>query len=170
MKDKQLVKKVLTICLCAMLAVGATACSSEKVPQKVNSEDIGINNTEDTQKDNSQDSSSLFANANIQGSVVEFSDTEISISMAVTETADGGGEVMAEAAPGMENEDELAHITYTDDTVIQLLVMDSASQTQVSLSDSEKSSIKKQTSVLVFGSCQDTYHWTADKVVIVRWQ
>ncbi|MDD3339546.1 MAG: hypothetical protein PHS82_11905 [Lachnospiraceae bacterium] len=174
MKDNKSGKKVLAIGICVVLAMGVTACSSRKEPQtnepQENAPQDNNSETQATPKDNAQDSSSLFANANLQGSVVEFSDTEISVSMATTETADDGGEVMAEAAPGMENKDELAHITYTDDTLIQLLVMDRASQTQVSLSDAEKSSIKKQTSVLVFGSCQDTYHWTADKVVIIRWQ
>ena len=36
--------------------------------------------------------------------------------------------------------------------------------------DTDKESVKKQSSVCVFGSCQDTYQWTADKILILRWQ
>lgn len=174
MENKKRGKQVLALCLCLVLAMGVTACSPEQERQSQTKEPQRDeeNNPESQVKgvDNSQDSTSLFENANLEGSVVEFSDTEISISKATTETLDDGGEVMVEAAPGMENEEELVHVTYAENAVIQLLLMDSASQTQVSLSNSDKSSIKKQSSVLVFGSCQDTYHCTADKVVIIRWQ
>lgn len=210
MRNKKQVKKILVVCFSVMLLMGMVACSSQKEVSGVETEEIGVKDTQnidilnsesetnepETNKpetnepqasqpqdnmndgsgteikktDNLQNSTNLFSNANLQGSVVEFSDTGISISMATIETADDGGEVMAEAAPGMENEEELVHVTYADNVIVQILVMDSSSQTQVSLNDTEKSSIKKQTSVLIFGSCQDTYHWTADKVVIVRWQ
>ena len=33
-----------------------------------------------------------------------------------------------------------------------------------------KKGVKKQSGVCVFGSCQDTHNWTADKILILRWQ
>ncbi len=193
-------RKIAVISLCIMMVLGATACSNEKDIPNINMENIGnsdteekesetmetVNtesdlpdNTEDNNTQNNSDNSStnngesskeLFANVKLEGSVVEFSDTDIALSIATTTTDENGGEVMAEAAPGMENEEELVHVTYGENVSVKILTMDRSSQTQISLEDSDKSSIKKQTSVLVFGSCQDTYHWTADEVVIVRWQ
>lgn len=124
----------------------------------------------DASMNNGKSSQELFSNAKIQGSVVEFSDSELSLSMATTTTDENGGEVMEEAAPGMENEDEMIHVTYGENMSVRILTMNRASQTQISLEDADKGSIKKQTSVLIFGNCQDTYHWTADEIVIVRFQ
>ena len=52
----------------------------------------------------------------------------------------------------------------------EIITMEMASLTEISREGTDKESIKKQTSVLIFGSSQDTYHWTADKVMIVRWK
>lgn len=184
-------KTVLMLCTCMLLVIGTTACGTKSDVSQINAGDIISNDDTESKTDEQEKvdtetggqsteekqttstgetSASLFANANLQGSVVEFSDSEISLSIATITTDENGGEVMAEAAPGMEEQDELVHVTYGENVTIQILTMDSASQTQVSLTDADKSSVKKQTSVLIFGSCQDTYHWTADKVVIVRWQ
>lgn len=193
-------RKIVALSLCIMMALGAAACSNEKDDPKIKMENIGNseteqkesetvetvntesnlpdntednntqNNTENLSTNNGESSKELFANAKLEGSVVEFSDTEISLSIATTTTDENGGEIMAEAAPGMENEEELVHVTYGENVSVKILTMDLSSKTQISLEDSDKSNIKKETSVLVFGSCQDTYHWTADEVVIVRWQ
>ena len=112
----------------------------------------------------------FFDGANLQGSVVEFSDEGFSLSPAATETEEGGGQVMAQAAPGAESDDNNVQISYTDNTVFQIVNLSSSSQEEISREDTDKESIKKQSSVCVFGSCQDTYHWTADKILILRWQ
>jgi len=44
------------------------------------------------------------------------------------------------------------------------------SQSEISREDTDKSSIKKETDVNIFGTCQDEKNWIADKVVIIRWQ
>lgn len=183
-------KKAAVLCTCMVLAMGATGCSAQNVTPQVNPEtNIGTEenifpNTEPNNRmedgikdtnsplDNTQDetSASLFENADLTGSVVDFSDTEFSVSPAVTQTDESGGRIMIEAAPGSENQEELVHVTYEDNVIVQILTMDSESLKQISLIDSDKSIIKKQTSVLIFGFCQDTYQWTANKVVVVRWQ
>lgn len=112
----------------------------------------------------------FFDGANLQGSVVEFSDEGFSLSPAATEKEEGGGEVMAQAAPGSESDEDNIQIAYTDNTVFQIVNFSISSQSEISREDTDKESIKKQTDVCVFGSCQDTYHWTADKVLILRWQ
>ena len=77
---------------------------------------------------------------------------------------------MAQAAPGSESDETNIQITYTDNTVFQIVNLSMNSQSEVSREDTDKGSVKKQSSVCVFGSCQDTYHWTADKILILRWQ
>lgn len=172
--------------------LGCTACADwqtgktdDDVNQSVNMENVNqsVNvekETGDTQENqeinqyvNSEDSdksdSNFFREADLQGSVVEFSDSGFEMSIAVT-TKEGGGEVMVEAAPGAEKEEDLVTITYDSDVTFEILTMDMASLTEISRECTDKESIKKQTSVLVFGSSQDTYHWAADKVMIVRWK
>lgn len=186
-------KKVLGLAGFSMaVMLGCTACANgqtgktdgdvnqrvkmENVNQSVNVEkETGDTqeNQEMNQYENSADSDksdlNFFKEANLQGSVVEFSDSGFEMSVAVI-TKEGDGEVMAEAAPGAEKEEDLVTITYASDVTFEIITMDMASLTEISREGTDKESIKKQTSVLIFGSCQDTYHWTADKVVILRWK
>lgn len=182
-------KKVLGLAGFSMaVMLGFTACADgqtgktdgdvnqsvkmENVNQSVNVEKE-TGDTQENQYVNSEDSdksdSNFFQKADLQGSVVEFSDSGFEMSIAVT-TKEGDGEVMSEAAPGAEKEEDLVTITYASDVTFEIITMDMASLTEISREGTDKESIKKQTSVLIFGSCQDTYHWTADKVVILRWK
>lgn len=182
-------KKVLRLAGFSMaVMLGCTACADgqtgkmdDDVNQSVNAENVNqsVNaekGTEDTREN--QDVSSAdpdksdlnyFEEANLQGSVVEFSDSGFEMSVAET-IKEGDGEVMAEAAPGAEKEEDLVTITYASDVSFEIITMDMASLTEISREGTDKESIKKRTSVLIFGSCQDTHHWTADKVVILRWK
>jgi hypothetical protein len=125
--------------------------------------------TQEIQQNNVVDGE-FYDGANLQGSVVEFSETGFSLSPATTETAADGGQVMAQAAPGSESDENNVQVTYTDNTVFQIVNLSASSQSEVSRENTDKESVKKQSSVCVFGTCQDTYHWTADKVLILRWQ
>lgn len=170
---------------CTACADGQTGKADGDVNQSVNMENVNqsVNvgkETGDTQENqeinqyvNSEDSdksdSNFFREADLQGSVVEFSDSGFEMSIAVT-TKEGDGEVMVEAAPGAEKEEDLVTVTYASDVTFEIITMDMASLTEISREGTDKESIKKQTSVLIFGSSQDTYHWTADKVMIVRWK
>ena len=170
---------------CTACADGQTGKTDGDVNQSVNMENVNqsVNvgkETGDTQENqeinqyvNSEDSdksdSNFFREADLQGSVVEFSDSGFEMSVAVT-TKEGDGEVMVEAAPGAEKEEDLVTVTYASDVTFEIITMDMASLTEISREGTDKESIKKQTSVLIFGSSQDTYHWTADKVMIVRWK
>lgn len=107
--------------------------------------------------------------ADLEGSVYDFTKTGFSLSPAKS-YEDGEGSVMVQAAPGSEDEDELVSITYADNCTFRIVVMDAASLKEVSNEDTTSESIKKQTQVKVYGSCQDTKHWTAERVTIVRWQ
>ena len=177
-------KKVLGLAGFSMaIMLGCTACAGGQVGTPDNDVNQSVNveketgDTQDNQQINQyvnsadldKSNSNFFKEADLQGSVVEFSDSGFEMSVAVI-TKEGDGEVMAEAAPGAEKEEDLVTVTYASDVTFEIITMDMASLTEISREGTDKESIKKQTSVLMFGSCQDTYHWTADKVVILRWK
>lgn len=128
------------------------------------------NNAVDNESSGSMGDGEFYDGANLYGSVVEFSDEGFSLSPATTEKDEGGGEIMAQTAPGLESDENNIQITYSGNTVFQIVNLSTSSQSEVSREDTDKESVKKQSSVCVFGSCQDTYHWTADKILILRWQ
>ena len=116
---------------------------------------------------NVADGGEFLEGARLQGTVVEFSETGFTLSPATTEE---DGKVLAEAAPGSESDENNVQITYTDNTVFQIINYSKDSLSELSREDTDKESVKKQSSVAVFGSCQDAYHWTADKILIIRFQ
>lgn len=146
------------------------ADSPAKATQEVQQDNVVDNDVADDGPSGSMGDGAFFDGANLQGSVVEFSDKGFSLSPATIEEEEGGGEIMEEAAPGSETDENNIQISYTDNTVFQIVNLSMSSQSEVSREDTDKESVKKQSSVCVFGSCQDTYHWTADKILIIRWQ
>ncbi|WP_286154166.1 hypothetical protein [Sporofaciens musculi] len=116
---------------------------------------------------NVADGGEFLEGARLQGTVVEFSETGFTLSPATTEE---DGKVLAETAPGSESDENNVQITYTDNTVFQIINYSKDSLSELSREDTDKESVKKQSSVAVFGSCQDAYHWTADKILIIRFQ
>lgn len=86
---------------------------------------------------------------------MEFSDNGFQLS-AVEIIKEEGGDVMVRAAPGAENTEDLVTITYSSDVTFEVIKVDSTNLTEISSEDTDKQSIKTQTSVLVFESCQDT--------------
>lgn len=125
------------------------------------------NNAADDGASGSRGDGEFFDGANLLGTVKEFSETGFTLSPASTEA---DGKALVEAAPGSESDENNVQITYTDNTVFQIVNLSINLQSEVSREDTDKESVKKQSSVCVFGSCQDTYHWTADKILILRWQ
>lgn len=176
---KKLYEKLVGIAGMSMIVLlCCTACSQETlespkadVQQSVNDEKETDNTKENQQEQEKleQVDSGFYAGADLQGSVVEFSDSGFKMSVAKNIKVDGG-ELMVQAAPGAENEEDLVTITYASDVTFEIITMDSTSLTEISREDTDKQSVKKQSDVLVFGSCQDTYNWIADKVIIMRWK
>ena len=101
---------------------------------------------------------------------INHSITGFSLSPARTEIETGGGQVLAQEETGSESDKNHIQITYTDNTVFQIVTISTSSQSELSREDTDKESVKKQSNVGVFGSCQDAYHWTADKILIFRYQ
>lgn len=174
---KNIYKKLVGLAgMSIMILLCCTACSQD---QPKNPKGEVQQNVDAWEEDNSQQNgnveqeeqsdSGFYAGADLQGSVVEFSDSGFKMSVAKNIKVDGG-ELMVQAAPGAENEEDLVTITYASDVTFEIITMDSTSLTEISREDTDMQSVKKQSDVLVFGSCQDTYNWIADKVIIMRWK
>lgn len=119
-------------------------------------------NTTANGTDEKVDADSLYASAAMTGSVVDFSDGGCTVSAAVTEDDGKTGVV---AAPGYESEDTNVEVTYQEGCVVQIATI----YTSTGIAELEQASvadIKKQSSVIIYGSFEDTHHVTATKVII----
>lgn len=119
---------------------------------------------------NNSEEGVFYDGANLSGRVVDFTDTGFTITPRTLVINEDGSMEGGIAAPGYESEETNIHITYAEDVVFQVIYFGMGSQTEISREDADKNSIKKETDVNIFGTCQDEKHWIADKVVITRWQ
>lgn len=120
------------------------------------------NNTTVNDTGEKVDADNLYSSAAMAGSVVEFSDGSCTVSPAVTEDDGKTGVV---AAPGYESEDTNVVVTYQEDCVVQIATI----YTSTGIAELEQASvadIKKQSSVIIYGSFEDTQHVTATKIII----
>ncbi len=120
------------------------------------------NNTTENNVGEKVDADSLYASAAMTGSVVDFSDGSCTVSAAITEDDGKTGVV---AAPGYESEDTNVVVTYQEGCVVQIATI----YTSTGIAELEQASvadIKKQASVIIYGSFEDTHHVTATKVII----
>ena len=147
-----------------------------------NSDEVGSNNEI---KDSGEDESNhevtnnangegntesvYFEGADLNGRVLEFSDTGFKMTPVHTVVYEDGTRSSWEAAPGKEKEEDNIYVTYKEDTVFEVVYFSMSLQEVSSREDADKSGIKKQTMVYVFGSSQDEKNWIADKVLIQRW-
>lgn len=171
---------VMCLAGCGKDAAGSPRISTQEVQQdnvvdgaQVNKENDAPleqgadNNVAENGFSGSMGDGEFYDGANLYGDVIEFSETGFSLSAASLEES---GKVLAQTAPGLESDEDHIQITYTDNTVFQIVNLSRSSQSEVSREDVDKESVKKQSSVCVFGSCQDSHHWTADKILILKWQ
>ena len=112
----------------------------------------------------------FYDGANLSGRVVDFTDTGFTITPRTLVINEDGSMEGGIAAPGYESDETNINITYAEDVIFQIINFSMGSQAETSREDTDKSSIKKDTDVNIFGTCQDEKHWIADKVVITRWQ
>lgn len=110
-----------------------------------------------------------FEGADLNGRVLEFSDTGFTITPIYREVFADGTSNSWEAAPGKEKEEDNIYVTYTEDTTFEVVYFSMGLQEVSSREGADKSSIKKQTEVYVFGSSEDGKNWIADKVLIQKW-
>lgn len=112
----------------------------------------------------------FYDGANLSGRVVDFTDTGLTITPSEMIIYEDGSMEGGSAAPGYESDETNINITYAEDIVFQIINFSMSSQAEASREDTDKSSIRIDTTVDIFGTCQDEKHWIADKVVIERWQ
>ncbi len=120
--------------------------------------------------DDSKAEGIFYDGADLSGRVVDFSDIGFTITprtMVINEDGTMEGGI---AAPGYESEETNIHITYSEDVVFQVIYFSIGAQAEASREDTDKSSIKKDTDVNIYGTCQNEKNWVADKVVITRWR
>lgn len=130
--------------------------SAADAPQE-NQNDATANGTDGT-----VDANSLYTSAAMTGSVLDFSDVGCTVSVAVT--GDDGKTSIA-AAPGHESEDTNVTVTYQEDCVVQIATIYTSTGT-AELEQASIADIKKQASVIVYGSYEDAHHVTATKIII----
>lgn len=127
------------------------------------------NEIKDSGEVESNTESVYFEGADLNGRVLEFSDTGFTITPIYREVFADGTSNSWEAAPGKESEEDNIYVNYTEDTVFEAVYFNMGLQDVSSREDADKSSIKKQTVVYVFGFSEDGKNWIADKVIIQRW-
>lgn len=110
------------------------------------------------------DANSLYTSAALTGSVVEFSDGGCTVSVDVTED---DGKTVVSAAPGYESEDTNVMVTYEEECVVQIATIYTSAEI-AELEQASVADIKKQTSVIIYGSYTDTQHVSATKIIICQ--
>ena len=128
--------------------------NSKETPDEDNSNAVG-----------SMDADEMIAASDLQGSVTGFSDNGCTITPA---TSSNDGEAVI-AADGYEDEAEKINIKYGDNCIFQRAVMSIATG-KATVSEAAKADIKKKTSLLLYGSFDDTENFTATKAVIVQYE
>lgn len=118
----------------------------------------------------SNEKGAFYNGADLSGRVVDYTDTGFIITPQTLIVNEDGSMDGGIAAPGYESDETNINITYAEDVVFQIIYFSMDSQAEASREDTDKSSIRKDTDVNIFGTCQDEKHWIADKVVITRWQ
>ena len=110
-----------------------------------------------------------FENVDLTGDVVDFSEDGFTLVAAITSEDEAGGQEAVIAVPGEEDQDSLVTVSYSENVIFEVITIDAASNTMISKETVDKETVKKQSSVLIFGICQNTRNWIADRVVITRW-
>jgi len=179
---RKVLKAAEVFYLSVALCISVVGCSG-KDNEQLTPPEINISNESDSSaesnnesgnssemSDDSKEEGSFYDGANLSGRVVDFSDTGCTITPETLIINEDGSMEGGVAAPGYESKETNIHITYAEDVVFQIIYFGMDSQSEISREDTDKSSIKKETDVNIFGTCQDEKNWIADKVVIIRWQ
>lgn len=107
----------------------------------------------------------LYEGMALSGTVTDFTADGCIVIPIINESTDDGGIVSYVAVEGAEDKSKNVTVTYNNDCVFQLAVLDVGTG-NAALSSSSKDNIKKQTTLLLYGSFEDTYHLNVSKVII----
>lgn len=164
-----------------MAAALLTGCSGEKADQNgqapggtergYNTESGAGQESEENGADNNnasvdfEDSSQLFETANLNGKVTDFTDSGFSASLIVED-----GDTAQIAVGGEDAGDMAVTVQYTENTVFQRASVNTATESISGLTDADRSEIKKESQVLVYGTYDEAGVLEADKVIRLVWE
>ncbi len=117
----------------------------------------------------SMDGNEIIAASDLQGSVTEFSDNGCTITPTTSSNDGNDGEIAEQAAEGYEDEGTKVTVKYGENCIFQRAVMSIATG-KATVSEVDKTDIKKKTSLLLYGNFDDTENFTATKVMIVQYE
>lgn len=141
--------------------------SRESTYQSENILDTGNGeNVPNVQSKDKYDANELINSSDLQGDVTEFTDSGCAVNQVVSKD---GGQTAVITAPGNEDAGTNVNITYREGCIFELAVINRMTE-QADISEASAADIKKQTKILVFGECEDTENYTADRVVILRYE
>lgn len=124
-----------------------------------------ISNENNSDYVGSMDGDEIIAASDLQGQVIEFSDIGCTINPVTSDNADEA----VVAAEGYEDEGEKVTIKYEDNCTFQKAVISIATG-KATVSEVDKTDIKKKTSLLLYGNFDDTENFTATKVIITQYE
>lgn len=181
MKMNKRKKTALLLLCCLLLSAGVMGCGAPDETAQQETGTLAENglNTEKPENAEAKDASaenysvttgdpdveSLFRTADVDGELVEISDGELRVAPAqfIDENT------MVQAADG-EAAENIVYAAVSDHTVFQIMRIDRASLSLIEIKDTDKNGMTKESSVLIYGSKQDETHWSADKVILVKWE
>lgn len=115
-----------------------------------------------TQDSDPVDGDQLFAGCTLTGTVTEFSSNGCKITPTIQE-----GDVAYEAAPGYEDESELINIIYDEECSFQISYVNRLNGA-VTYDTASIEDVKKQTSLIIYGTYDSENNLVADHIYIYR--
>lgn len=174
-------KKAFIIGLCTFILTGCNAKTDEKDTDKkdirnfqtnIVGEKTGKENDNNENKNSGNDkakniegnmnANSLYESADLTGRVVNFSDSGCTITPDIA--GDDGKTVMG-AAPGYESEETNISISYQENCEVWIATIQISSG-MAKMEQASVLDIKKQSSVIVYGSFEDERHIAAERIII----
>lgn len=152
------------LCICALTGCGASPDVNQDTSTPTVNSNVNVKNINGSSENGNND---LLNSADMQGSVLEFTDTGCSVNQA--KEIDGGAGLKTEAE-GMENTDNAVTVTYNPNCEFIVATLNEQSGTITNVANGSISDVKKQSEVYVYGEFADTLHFNAAKVVIARWE
>lgn len=122
-----------------------------------------INSAEGRDAGGTENITAMLDNADVTATVVEFSE----LGCKVIQGENTEDEARQAAAGNDGNEGNQITVVYGDNVKFQLATA-SAGDSDASLEDSDKSELKKQSNIYLFGTYQEDGTFLADKVIIYR--
>lgn len=158
---RKIFSKILLVGLCVFGLAGCANPTSD-VPQTPTQ---STNENDSYEKSNNADE--MLNSANLNGSVLDFSDLGCSVTPVEIIENGAGSQVSAD---GYENEDNTVTVNYNSDCEFIIATLSGETNSITSMTNGSASDVKKQSQIFVYGNYVDTYTLNADKIIIARFE